>query len=163
QELNVSLKELKPFLEHGPDLSYDFVTRAQMVHALLTRDAGLLRQAYGFLLASEVPCGRLVHDLQNHDEITYQLVELDFRKAELMKTGDYRWINRGGVDLMGANPGAKQSAYGLPRARSLYGPLPEQLKDPDSFVSSLKKVLAARTKYRVAEGALVAAPEPDSP
>src|SRR5205814_9108675 len=50
QELNVSLKELKPFLEHGPDLSYDFVTRAQMVHALLTRDAGLLRQAYGFLL-----------------------------------------------------------------------------------------------------------------
>src|SRR5262249_15348534 len=28
--------------------------------------------------------------------------------------GDYRWVNRGGVDLMGANPSAKDSAFGLP-------------------------------------------------
>lgn len=273
QELNVSLKELKPFLQNGPDLSYDFVTRAQTMHAILTRDAGLLRQAYRFLLDSEVSCSRLVHDLQNHDEITYQLVELDARKDELldyggqkikgkdlrekvldemrqkaageaapytklyrptkdgvattfaaflaasvgvrdldqitpeqtkqirkghllltmanamqpgvfslsswdlvgalnipeesvaplMKTGDYRWINRGGVDLMGASPAAKKSAYGLPRAKTLYGPLPDQLKDPDSFASSLKKILAARKKHRVAEGELIAAPDPENP
>src|SRR5581483_5597694 len=30
--------------------------------------------------------------------------------AELTRDGDYRWINRGGVDLMGANPKATKSA-----------------------------------------------------
>jgi hypothetical protein len=74
--------------------------------------------------------------------------------------GDYRWVNRGGVDLLGVNPAAAGSAFGLPRAKALYGPLPEQLKDPASFASGLKALLAARAKYRVAEGDLLAAPEP---
>jgi hypothetical protein len=75
-----------------------------------------------------------------------------------MKDGDYRWINRGGIDLMGVNSKAETSRFGLPRARTLYGPLPEQLKDPDSFASQLKRMLAARKKYRIAEGELVAVP-----
>src|SRR5204863_5800719 len=29
QELNIPLRELKTYTEHGPDLSYDFITRAQ--------------------------------------------------------------------------------------------------------------------------------------
>ena len=33
--------------------------------------------------------------------------------AERMEDGDYRWINRGGVDLMGANPNAKESPFGV--------------------------------------------------
>ena len=74
--------------------------------------------------------------------------------------GDYRWVNRGGVDLMGANPTATASAFGLPRAKALYGPLPDQLKDPESFASQLKAMLAARKKYRLAEGELLAVPEP---
>jgi hypothetical protein len=74
----------------------------------------------------------------------------------LMKDGDYRWINRGGIDLMGVNPKGETSRFGLPRARALYGPLPEQLKDPDSFASQLKRILAAREKYHIAEGELVA-------
>src|SRR5262249_25858491 len=73
--------------------------------------------------------------------------------------GDYRWVNRGGVDLMDANPKATTSAYGLPRAKTLYGPLPEQLKDPDSFASQLKRILAGRQRYRLAEAELVAVPE----
>jgi hypothetical protein len=73
--------------------------------------------------------------------------------------GDFRWVNRGGVDLMGANPKAEKSAFGLPKAKALYGPLPEQLKDKESFASQLKALLAARAKYRVAEGELLAAPE----
>src|SRR5205085_5997609 len=73
--------------------------------------------------------------------------------------GDYRWLNRGGVDLLGANPAATTSAFGLPRAKALYGPLPDQLKDPDSFASRLQALLAARKAYRVAEGELLAAPE----
>jgi hypothetical protein len=74
--------------------------------------------------------------------------------------GDFRWVNRGGVDLMGASPRATASAFGLPRAKVLYESLPDQLRDPESFASQLKALLAARRKYRVAEGELLAVPEP---
>jgi trehalose synthase len=256
-------------MKEGPDLSYDFFTRTEGLHSLLVQDAALLRLAYSFLLEADVQPIRLVHDLQNHDEITYQLVPLEFRGdetvefkgrkitgrqlreqtlkqmrsaeageaapynllyrptqdglattyagfvaaslgirnlevitpeqekqirrghlliafanamqpgvfslsgwdltgalplprqsvADLMKDGDYRWINRGGIDLMGVNPKAETSRFGLPRARTLYGPLPEQLKDTDSFASQLKRMLTARKKYRIAEGELVAVPK----
>jgi maltose alpha-D-glucosyltransferase/alpha-amylase len=63
---------------------------------------------------------------------------------------------------MGANPNAKESAYGLPRAKSLYGSLAEQRSDPESFVSRLGQMLAARKKARIAEGELLAVPEPHS-
>jgi trehalose synthase len=269
QELNVPFESLKVYMKEGPDLSYDFYTRTEGLHSLLTRDAALLRLAYRSLLEADVQPIRLVHDLQNHDEITYQLVPLEFRGertvefkgrkltghqlreqtlkqmrsmeageaapynllyrptqdglattyagfvaaslgirnlelitpeqekeirrghlliafanamqpgvfslsgwdltgalplprqsvADLMKDGDYRWINRGGIDLMGVNPEATTSSFGLPRARVLYGPLPEQLKDPDSFASQLKLMLAARKKYRIAEGELLAVPD----
>jgi len=76
-----------------------------------------------------------------------------------MKDADYRWINRGGVDLLGANPDAPTSRFGLPRARALYGPLPEQLRDPASFAARLKQILAARKKHRIHEGELLAVPE----
>ena len=268
-ELNVPLKELKTFTEHGPDLSYDFFTRAQCLHALLMQDATLLRQAFQFLLDADVQPICLVHDLQNHDEITYQLTELDGRGDELFEVngekvygrqlrermlremrakasgeraphnklyrpekdglattfagfiaaaleirdpyqasrtsgskskkpiccsrlpmrcspacsvcragiwserfrypeesvaervadGDYRWINRGGVDLMGANPQADKSAFGIERAQTLYGSLPEQLQDSRSFVSQLRRMLEARKKYRIAEGELLAVPD----
>lgn len=273
QELNIPLEELRTFTRHGPDLSYDFITRAQCLHALLTGDAGPLRLAFRWLLEAGVQPITLVHDLQNHDEITYQLVEPEHRKdqalmiggqqrtgkelkesmlaamrrqvagpaapynqlyrperdglattfvgfiapalgihnpyqvtpaeiaqirrghlllaaanalqpgvfslsswdlvgalpipvsavAERTKDGDYRWINRGGTDLMGANRSAKQSAFGLPRAPALYGPLPEQLKDAASFASGIKRLLAARRQARLAEGELLVVPEPRSP
>lgn len=273
QELNVPLEQLKPFVENGPDLSYDFFTRTQLVHSLLTGDARLLRQAYRFLQEADVPLVSLVHDLQNHDEITYQLVELNHRADEtftlngrkrtgrelreevlqtmrreaagdkapynllyrpqkdglattfagfiaaslgirdpyhatsdeieqikrahlllafasamqpgvfslsswdlvgalplpaeavapLLEDQDYRWINRGGVDLLGVNPGAGRSAWGLPRAPSLYGSLPEQLKDPNSFASQLKRILAARKRCGIAMGELIATVEVKNP
>lgn len=272
-ELNIPLTDLKEFTRHGPDLSYDFFTRAQCLHALLMGDAALLRQAYGFLLEAKIDPVSLVHDLQNHDEITYQLVELDHRKDETFvlrgekatgkqlrermleemrtrttgeaaphnklyrperdgvattfagyvaaalgvrdpyqatpeqidaikrghlllawanamqpgvfclsswdlvgalplpeeavaqhtKEGDYRWINRGGVDLLGVNSTARTSAVGLPRARALYGSLPEQLQDPNSFVSRLQQLLTMRKQHRIAEADLLAAPEARSP
>ena len=234
QELNVPLEQLKVFMRHGSDLSYDFFTRAQVVHSLLIADASLLRQAYHFLRDADVELVSLVHDLQNHDEITYQLVELDSRGddtltingeqvlgrqlrqrvlqrmrdqaagesapynhlyraerdglattyagfiaasldiadpyhatpeevdrikrahlllamatamqpgvfslsgwdlvgalplplesvAERADDGDYRWVNRGGVDLMNVAPQADRSAFGLPRATALYGSIP---------------------------------------
>jgi maltose alpha-D-glucosyltransferase/alpha-amylase len=268
QELNVPLEQLRPFAENGPDLSYDFFTRTQLVHSLLTGDASLLRQAYQWLQESDVPLVSLVHDLQNHDEITYQLVEFNHRADErftlhnkpqtgreireeilatmrreaagakapynllyrpqkdglattfagfiaaslgirdpyhatpeqvdqikrahllltmasamqpgvfslsswdlvgalplpaqsvapLLEDHDYRWINRGAVDLLGVNPRAERSAWGLPRAQSLYGSLPDQLKDPQSFASQLKRILAARKRSGIALGQLIAIP-----
>jgi maltose alpha-D-glucosyltransferase/alpha-amylase len=44
----------------------------------------------------------------------------------------------------------------------LYGPLPNQLKDSESFAARLKNLIAARKKYRLAEGTLLAAPEAKS-
>lgn len=268
QELNVPLKALKEYMRQGPDLSYDFFTRSEGLHALLMQDAALLRQAYGFLLEADVQPVCLVHDLQNHDEITYQFVALDalgetevpfnggkvsarslrektlsemrdraagpaapynllyrptqdgvattyagFIAASLgirdldritpdqrreiqqghlllahlnamqpgvfslsgwdlvgalplpratvesrMSDGDYRWINRGGVDLLGNVAGAAQSAFGLPVARALYGPLPAQLKDSTSFASGLKRMLASRRQHRIPEATLLDAP-----
>jgi maltose alpha-D-glucosyltransferase/alpha-amylase len=269
-ELNVPLADLKKFTANGPDLSYDFVTRAQCLHALLTGDAGPLRLAFRWMLEAGVQPRAFVHDLQNHDEITYQLVEPEERKDELfvvsgkklsgrklkdtmleqmrekaageaapynklyrperdgvattfagfvapalgindpymatpeqVKTiarghlllaaanalipgvfalsswdlvgalpiplgavedrvggGDFRWVNRGAVDLLGANPRSMASAIGLARAKTLYGPLPEQLRDTNSFASQLKVLLAARRKHKIAEGELLAVPEP---
>jgi trehalose synthase len=272
-ELNVPLKELRKFTESGPDLSYDFTTRAQRLHALLTGDAGPLRLSFRWMLEAGVQPVAFVHDLQNHDELTFQLTEPDGRKDETFAVGgrkltgkqlkdemlaamrskaageaapynhlyrpekdglattfpgfvapslgvkdpyaatpeqvklirkghlllaaanalqpgvfgisswdlvgalpvplesvkdrvgggDYRWVNRGGVDLLGASPQATASAFGLPRAKALYGSIPDQLKDPESFASQLRVVPATRKKYRVDEGELLAVPEPKTP
>jgi trehalose synthase len=54
----------------GPDLSYDFVTRPAYDHALLTGDAGFLRLVFQLMRKYDVDPGRLIHALQNHDELT---------------------------------------------------------------------------------------------
>lgn len=269
QELNVPLDSLKEYMKQGPDLSYDFFTRSEGLHALLMQDAALLRLAFGFLLEADVQPVCLVHDLQNHDEITYQLVILDalgdkelsfqggkisarrlreqtlnemraraagpaapynllyrptrdglattyagFIAASLgiadlnritaeqkrdiqqghlllahlnamqpgvfslsgwdlvgalplpraavearLADGDFRWINRGGIDLLGDVQGAAQSAFGLPVARALYGPLPTQLKDPTSFAAQLKNMLASRKRHRISDAVLLDVPD----
>ena len=256
QELNAPAATVKQFLAEGPDLSYDFFTRTEGLHALLTGDAALLRQAYGDLVANQLQPLRLVHDLQNHDEITYQLVGLDAlgdetvqyhgrpiagrklreqileemrskaagaaapynllyrptqdgvattyagfvaaalgirdlehitpqQQAEIQRghlllafanamqpgvfslsawdlvgalplpresvekrlaDGDCRWINRGAVDLLGTNPDAQKSAFGLPRARALYGPLPEQLKNAEFFCNAAETDIGGAQK-----------------
>jgi maltose alpha-D-glucosyltransferase/alpha-amylase len=263
QELNVPIEQLKDFTRNGPDLTYDFFTRAQVLHPLLTGNVLPLRLAHSLLLQLGVQAGTLIHDLQNHDEITYQLIDLgsrdaiDFegqqvngkqlkeqilaemrakaaapfnkmyrpeqdgiattfagfiapalgiqdpynatpdqvaliRRAHLLvahanamipgvfaisawdlvgalpipeqtvadrtQDGDFRWINRGGVDLLGANPTADKSAFGLPKAQTLYGAVPEQLQSPDSFASQLKTMLAARKQYGVSAGEMLAVP-----
>lgn len=266
QELNVPLKQLTELTEHGPDLSYDFFTRAQVLSPVLSGDARPLRLAHRLLLHHQVQPRTLIHDLQNHDEITFQLVDLGDRdevqldgdtvsgkqlKAQILdemrakvagpaapynklyrqerdgvattfagfaaaalgirdpyhatedqiamiqrahllfahanamqpgvfalsswdlvgalpipeeaiadrtRDGDYRWVNRGGVDLLGANPDATTSAFGLPRATALYGSLPDQQRSPGSFLSQLGRMLAARKKHRIAESEMIAVP-----
>jgi trehalose synthase len=271
EELNVPLEQLKDFTRNGPDLSYDFFTRAQVIHPLLTGDALPLRLAHSLLLQLGVQAGTLIHDLQNHDEITYQLVDLGSRQdiefegqhvngaqlkeqilqqmrsgasgaaapnnklyrpeqdgiattfagfiapalgitdpynatpeqvaliqrghvllshanamqpgvfaisawdlvgalplpeelvADRTQDGDLRWVNRGGVDLLGTNPSSDKSAFGVPRAKALYGSLPEQLQSPDSFASQIKRMLAARKQWRIHEAQMLAVPNVGNP
>jgi len=74
QELNVQLDDMKIMANSGADLSYDFVTRPAYHHALATGDSSFLRlmlleaRHYGIDPVSQV------HALQNHDELTYELV-----------------------------------------------------------------------------------------
>jgi trehalose synthase len=77
---------------------------------------------------------------------------------ERIADGDTRWILRGAYDLLGTASGVERSATGLPRAEALYGPLPAQLRDPQSFASRLKHLLEVRRALRLAEGELVAVP-----
>jgi len=72
--------------------------------------------------------------------------------------GDTRWINRGAYDLIGSNPKATRSAAGMPVAVALYGPLPKQLKSPDSFASQLAHMLKVRTDLHLYAGQLMDVP-----
>jgi maltose alpha-D-glucosyltransferase/alpha-amylase len=267
EELNVPIEQEKDFVANGPDLTYDFFTRAEALHPLINGDARALLFEHQEILRKGLKHYSLIHDLQNHDEITYQLVNLGSRQKvevgglsiggeqlkeqiidEMHKAvagdaapfnklyrpqqdgvattfagfiapalgvkdpyhatpdqvgliqrghillvmanamqpgvfgisswdlvgalpipedsvkdrtgdGDWRWVNRGGVDLLGSNPQADKSVIGLPKAQALYGSLPDQLSKPDSFASQLKKILQARKKARIAEADMLAAPD----
>ena len=74
QELNLTLEDLKSMSQGGADLSYDFVTRPAYHHALVTGDAAFLRLALDLQWAYQVDPAALVHALQNHDELTLELV-----------------------------------------------------------------------------------------
>ena len=78
---------------------------------------------------------------------------------QLVKDGDTRWIERGAYDLMDLAPDAVKSSSGMPRARVLYGSLPQQLDDPQSFASKLSKILHVRKRFALATAALVDVPE----
>jgi trehalose synthase len=266
QELNLTLEDIKAMSQGGADLSYDFITRPAYQHALVTGDASFLRLMLGLQRAYQVDPAALVHALQNHDELTLELVHFwtrhkdttfTFRgrpvkggalretiRAEmhehlmglaapynlraangiscttatvaaaalgirdlgrlseaqrrgiqrahlllalynamqpgvfalsgwdlvgaltlpaesvkaLIAEGDTRWINRGAYDLLGKHAGVAKSSSDLPRARTLYGPLPEQLKRPDSFASELRKMLRVRAQYRINESEQVELP-----
>ena len=265
QEFAGPLETLKNFAPAGADMSYDFFTRAQGLYALIDGDALPLRLAHHFLLEAGVQSNTLVHDLQNHDEITFQMFELgskeDFEfegqtlngvqmREQILETmrstvgamsynqlyrtqedglattfagfiapalgiddpynasptavelirdghllvahanamipgifsfsdwdavgalpipldsvpedlrsgGDIRWVNRGGVDLMGKSSQTTTAVFGLPEAQALYGSLPEQLEDPNSFMSQLKAMLSAREEYGIKDATMNAVP-----
>ena len=272
QELNVPLEKVHESLAFGPELSYDFTTRPAYFYALVTGNAGPLRMILREMLAYEVRPMRMVHALQNHDELMMELTHLrvhgektfafegeaqkgralfarlhreparlatgdpapynerfatspgicstiaglvapvfgvkdraaispeqaaEIRNAHLaaaaynalqpgtfalsgwdvvgalpvsrgsvrdrLADNDCRWLNRGAYDLMGVNQGASQSPAGLPRAIALYGPLPDQLKDPASFAARLKEMLGVRKELGIALGRLVSVPQVSKP
>lgn len=272
QELNLTVDDIAAMSVGGADLSYDFITRPAYHHAILTGRTEFLRLMLRTVHEFGIDPASLIHGMQNHDELTLELVHfwtahasdiytfegqtwpgsilrehirdtmyeklageaapynLRFvtngvacttasvitaalgirdlseiteeqrrliRKVHLllvmynafqpgvfalsgwdlvgalplpasavehlMDDGDTRWIERGAYDLVGANPGAETSRGGLPRAPTLYGPLPEQLADPDSFASQLKRLLAVRQSYGIFAAHQVAIPDVADP
>lgn len=272
QELNLTLDDIANMSHGGADLSYDFVTRPAYQHALVTGDTEFLRLMLHQMHAFKIDPASLIHALQNHDELTLELVHfwtlhandsylykgqtfpgnilrehirsemyealagehapynLKFvtngvscttvsiitaalgirdltsisaeqkaliqkvhlllamynafqpgifalsgwdlvgalplmpeQVAPLMVDGDTRWIHRGAYDLADLAPGAQVSGEGLPKARMLYGSLNEQLEDPDSFTSTLKKMLAVRQAYAIASSRQILIPEVNNP
>jgi len=269
QELNLTLEDIAEMSRGGADLSYDFVTRPAYHHALVTGRTDFLRLMLELQKQFSIDPAGLVHALQNHDELTLELVHFwtrhkntrfefrgrkttgselrdlirhemhaklvgpaapynlvaangiasttvsvaaaslgitfkdwaDLGEAErrdiqrahillatynamqpgvfalsgwdlvgaatlppssveaLLADGDTRWINRGSFDLRGiAKNETAASKLGLPRAHALYGPLPEQLRSPNSFASQLRKLLRVRAKYRIHESEQIAIP-----
>ncbi|MCK4869923.1 MAG: maltose alpha-D-glucosyltransferase [Gammaproteobacteria bacterium] len=265
QELNLTLDAIHDFSINGPDLSYDFITRPAVEHAALTGDARFLRLSMRLERLYGISPNKLIHDMQNHDEITYELVHYAdhprtkfkygsrtltgkqlrtlivsqmhklaigpktpynrlsgnglcttfvgllasrfgikniyhmtagqkkrvlqghmllamfnamqpgifglsgwdlvgalplkiIRIKNLVKDGDYRWVNRGAYDLLNYDAKAKQSKDGIPKASTLYGPILQQLKNPKSFVSQIKHMLVIRKKYGIAFSQQIAVP-----
>jgi trehalose synthase len=74
QELNLTIDDIRATSEAGADLSYDFVNRPAYHHALATGDTEFLRLTLRTSLELGVDPAGLVHALQNHDELTYELV-----------------------------------------------------------------------------------------
>jgi trehalose synthase len=268
QELNLSIDDIRASSARGADLSYDFVNRPAYDHALATGDTEFLRMTLNLALQCGVEAVSLVHALQNHDEMTYELVHFatvhaqdmfTFRGGEytgealaiairsdlierltgergpynltfttngiasttasiiaaslgftdvsdldddqidqvrrahlllamfnalqpgvfalsgwdlvgaltldpqqvapLLSTGDTRWINRAAYDLMDYQPDATQSASLMPRGVSLYGSLPQQMRDEGSFARQLAEILRVRKTYKIATSTQVDVPQ----
>jgi trehalose synthase len=74
QELNLTVDDIAAMSHGGADLAYDFVTRPACQHALVTGNVGYLRLMLREMQAHDVEPGYLIHALQNHDELTLELV-----------------------------------------------------------------------------------------
>jgi len=268
QELNLTIDDIRVTSEAGADLSYDFINRPAYQHALAMADTEFLRLTLNSSLTIGVNPVQLVHALQNHDELTYELVHFstlhkddlyDYQGekisgadlavtirgdlcdrltgpaapynlifstngiasttgtviaaalgytriddlsdeqirrirqahlllamfnalqpgvfslsgwdllgiltldpaeiAPLLATGDTRWIHRSAYDLMGSQAETGAPRTGMPRAVSMYGPLPQQLKDKASFVWQLRRILELRKRYGIATSTQVDVPE----
>ncbi|MEI3868008.1 maltose alpha-D-glucosyltransferase [Microbacterium sp. CCNWLW134] len=267
QELNLTIEDIRDTGAVGADLSYDFIGRPGYHHALATGRTDFLRLALTSSLELGVQPVQLVHGLQNHDELTYELVHwatrhadeeyrfrgrevsgselaeivraeltesltgtADFNRvftqngiactttsliaaargatrldditdadipairdahlllcaynawqpgvfalsgwdlvgmltvpatqvADLISSGDTRWIERGAHDLLDVDPQATRSAAGMPRGRSLYGSLPAQFTDEESFASRLSQIIELRRRHGIATATQVDVPE----
>jgi trehalose synthase len=77
QELNLTIDDIQSSAERGADLSYDFVNRPAYHHALATGDTEFVRLTLNLSKQHGVEPASLVHALQNHDEMTYELVHFE--------------------------------------------------------------------------------------
>ena len=102
QELNLAIDDIKNTSERGADLSYDFVNRPAYHHAMATGDSEFLRLTLNTALAHGLQPISLVHALQNHDELTYELVHFADTHADQI-------FHFRGADVTGARAGDDNS------------------------------------------------------
>jgi len=74
QELNLTADDIAAMSQGGADLSYDFITRPAYHHALVTGDTEFLRLMLTTMQEAGIDPASLIHALQNHDELTLELV-----------------------------------------------------------------------------------------
>ena len=74
QELNLTVDDIAAMSHGGADLSYDFITRPAYQHALVTGDTEFLRLMFETMHDYGIDPASLIHALQNHDELTLELV-----------------------------------------------------------------------------------------
>jgi trehalose synthase len=74
QELNLTVDDIAMMSKGGADLSYDFITRPAYQHALLTGDTEFLRLMLRMVHEYKIDPASLIYTLQNHDELTLELV-----------------------------------------------------------------------------------------
>lgn len=74
QELNLTLDDIRDLSAGGADLSYDFANRPSYHHAFITSDTSFLRMTLKMIHEFNINPSSLVHALQNHDDLTYELV-----------------------------------------------------------------------------------------
>ena len=114
QELNLTIDDIKTMSESGADLSYDFINRPAYHHALVTGDTEFLRLTMNVSLELGVDAASLVHALQNHDELTHELVHFATRHRDDIYT-------YGGEEVTGGD-----------LAERIRGDLTEALTGPDT-------------------------------
>lgn len=95
QELNLTIDDIKSSASRGADLSYDFINRPAYHHAMATGDTEFLRLTLNLAVKHGVEPASLVHALQNHDEMTYELVHFATLHKDDVFTYHHRSI-RGG-------------------------------------------------------------------
>jgi trehalose synthase len=100
QELNLTVDDIYEMSQGGADLSYDFITRPACQHALVTANTTFLRLMYRITKnvsfgdedaprekrGRRIQVGSLVHALQNHDEMTLELVHFQKHAADRFPT-----------------------------------------------------------------------------
>ncbi|HEY0034420.1 MAG TPA: maltose alpha-D-glucosyltransferase, partial [Devosia sp.] len=74
QELNLTVDDIADMSKGGADLSYDFINRPAYHHALLTGKTEFLRMMLNSVHEFGIDPASLVHAMQNHDELTLELV-----------------------------------------------------------------------------------------
>jgi len=81
QELNLTIDDIQSSAARGADLSYDFINRPAYHHAIATGDTEFVRLTLNLAMKYRVEPASLVHALQNHDELTYELVHFETLQA----------------------------------------------------------------------------------
>ena len=118
QELNLTVDDIKSSSDRGADLSYDFVNRPAYHHAMATADTEFVRLTLNLAREMGVEPASLVHALQNHDEMTYELVHFATLHRDQVFTyhpGPHHRCRPGGADPHRPGRAAHRRSRGLQR------------------------------------------------